>query len=150
MFNVRAMTEWDVPAVSSIEQRCHSQPWSKDIFYNALKQYCSVVLEAEQPQVAYLIWDYVLNEAQILNLTVDIDFQGKGYAKQLIKNFIQDCLKNGIVKIFLEVRKDNIPALSLYKAIGFKQVGLQKNYYRVGDKQVDALVMELQLGKFKA
>ena len=30
----------------------------------------------------------------------------------------------------LEVRESNVPAIALYKSMGFAQLGLRKNYYR--------------------
>jgi ribosomal-protein-alanine N-acetyltransferase len=44
--------------------------------------------------------------------------------------------------IFLEVRPSNIAAISLYKKMGFKQVGVRKGYYPNGDQErEDALIL---------
>ena len=40
--------------------------------------------------------------------------------------------------ITLEVRKDNIPALKLYKEFNFKEVAIRKGYYN----GIDGILME--------
>ena len=53
----------------------------------------------------------------------------------------------GSKKIFLEVRVSNIIAIDLYKASGFKEIGLRKNYYRTKDGREDAILMSKSLKK---
>ena len=55
-----------------------------------------------------------------------------------------DCLvaavEAGAVRIMLEVRAGNHPAIALYEAEGFVQVGRRKNYYQA--PREDALLMD--------
>ena len=74
----------------------------------------------------------------IINIAVDLNYQRKGIAMQLI-NYIIDALKPE--RILLEVRKSNHKAISLYEKCHFKVINIRKNYY--GSE--DALVMELNL-----
>jgi ribosomal-protein-alanine N-acetyltransferase len=60
-----------------------------------------------------------------------------------------------IARLFLEVSEENAPALSLYRQLGFRQVGIRKGYYASQGRQTgpsdapapapSALVMELDL-----
>ena len=43
----------------------------------------------------------------------------------------------------LEVRRSNVPAITLYLAIGYRQVGVRPNYY--AEEREDAIVMVKQL-----
>ena len=52
---------------------------------------------------------------------------------------IEDCYKNGIKYITLEVRVSNIKAIGLYEKYGFKSLGTRKQYYQ--DNNEDALIM---------
>jgi ribosomal protein S18 acetylase RimI-like enzyme len=45
----------------------------------------------------------------------------------------------------LEVRADNLRALTAYRRIGFREVGVRKSYYR---DQCDAILMETSLFEF--
>ena len=48
----------------------------------------------------------------------------------------------GIIKtIFLEVNSKNLPALKLYENIGFKKIGIRKDYY----KNSDGINMKIEL-----
>jgi ribosomal-protein-alanine N-acetyltransferase len=52
---------------------------------------------------------------------------------------------NGVVDVYLEVRVSNTPARTLYEKIGFRAIGVQKNYYRFPAE--DAIVMNKHLDK---
>ena len=47
----------------------------------------------------------------------------------------------GLETTFLEVRSKNAPALALYRAYGFEEVGVRKGYYKNPDD--DAIIMLL-------
>lgn len=72
-----------------------------------------------------------------------------GFGTLLLRNFIADC-KNKIDKsknpnlfeIWLEVSVLNIPAIALYKKLGFKPVHVRPRYYSDGS---DATVMSLRV-----
>ena len=44
-------------------------------------------------------------------------------------------------RLVLEVAVTNRPALALYNRIGFSESGRRKDYYRVADGRVDALLL---------
>jgi len=61
----------------------------------------------------------------------------------LIQSLISYSRENGISAITLEVRKSNIPAITLYESFGFVRAGLRKNYY--SNNNEDAIIMWLYL-----
>ncbi len=71
------------------------------------------------------ITDY---EAEILTLAVDPINRRLGIAKNLLKKFENICLQKNIDKIVLEVAKNNVPAIQLYKSFHYKIKGKRKNY----------------------
>jgi ribosomal-protein-alanine N-acetyltransferase len=46
---------------------------------------------------------------------------------------------DGVKLLFLEVRVSNFKARNLYKKVGFQEIGIRKNYYRIPEE--DAVVM---------
>ena len=50
--------------------------------------------------------------------------------------------KEKIKRIILEVSKNNIAAINMYKKLGFKKVSIRKKYYRIGPSLLDAYLME--------
>jgi ribosomal-protein-alanine N-acetyltransferase len=68
-------------------------------------------------------------EAEILTLAVDPINRRLGIAKDLLKKFENICLQKNINKIVLEVAKNNVPAIQLYKSFHYVTKGKRKNYY---------------------
>ncbi|MGV9802307.1 ribosomal protein S18-alanine N-acetyltransferase [Mycobacterium sp. NPDC003449] len=76
-------------------------------------------------------------EYEIHTIGVDPDFQGLGIGRSLL-GLLLDYASDGTV--FLEVRTDNLPAITLYESAGFVNVGLRKRYYRASG--ADAYTMQ--------
>ena len=72
----------------------------------------------------------------IINIAVDIDYQGRGIGKKLIQYVIDNTKAE---KIMLEVKANNDPAINLYNHMGFKQIHIRPKYY---DGNIDAIIME--------
>ena len=82
---------------------------------------------------------------EILNFCVDKNMQGKSIGKKLLNYAIINAYKNGAKNVILDVRKDNLKAISLYESFGFKLIHTRKNYYK---DTCDALVYELKLNDY--
>lgn len=84
----------------------------------------------EEKVAGFLILSAVLDEAEILEVAVDVNLRRKGIASELMSGIFDWCEKNGITQIFLEVRESNLPAKKYYCKFGFSESGLRKNYYK--------------------
>ena len=51
----------------------------------------------------------------------------------------------GLKVIFLEVRESNKVAISFYKKLNFKEIGLREGYYKKDSGRESALLMSLTL-----
>jgi len=67
-------------------------------------------------------------EYEVHTIGVDPAYQGHGVGRRLLDSLL-DFADGGVV--YLEVRTDNEPAITLYRMAGFEQVGLRRRYYRV-------------------
>jgi ribosomal-protein-alanine N-acetyltransferase len=76
-------------------------------------------------------------EYEIHTIGVDPVYQGQGIGRRLVTEILE--LASGSV-VFLEVRTDNVPAISLYESFGFVNVGLRRRYYRASG--ADAYTMK--------
>jgi ribosomal-protein-alanine N-acetyltransferase len=107
---------------------------NKDLANNPFSHY---LLYIENDKVIGFLNYYLMYEKiEIANFNVLDNYQNKGIGTKLIKYLI-DNYKN-IENITLEVRKDNIPALKLYKEFNFKEVAIRKGYYN----GIDGILME--------
>ncbi|MBU0580837.1 MAG: ribosomal protein S18-alanine N-acetyltransferase [Candidatus Margulisbacteria bacterium] len=94
----------------------------------------------ENKIVGFLDWLIAADELQIIALQIDEPYRRQGFAATALHHLLDIAHKKNMTKIFLEVRKSNIPALALYKKFGFIQQGLRKNYYSAPTE--DALLLE--------
>ena len=87
------------------------------------------------------------DEAEILTVAVKPQARGRGLGRLILRQHLALLAGRGIRAIFLEVAEDNEPALRLYRALGFTEVGRRVGYYRRADgKPATALVMRRALG----
>ena len=135
------MEESHVPQVAQLETLCFSDPWSEKSVASELTNPLSCWLVAlEGDRVAgYVGSQTVLDETDMMNIAVHPDFRRRGIAQALVEALIRELSERGSHKLTLEVRVSNENAISLYKKLGFVQVGLRKNYYR--NPKEDAMIL---------
>ena len=67
--------------------------------------------------------------AGLSNIVVDAEHRGKGAATALLRSLVNWSLSSGADQLYLQVVKDNLPALSLYRKHGFSP--LSEHHYRL-------------------
>lgn len=129
----------DLEEILKIEKENFETPWSLESFLNELSASYSTcyVYEENFRVIGYIVLHIILNEIEIANISVDKNFQGKRVGFKLL-DFVLKTYRGCI--FFLEVRVDNFRAIKLYEKIGFKRIGLRKDYYGKGK---DAILMKL-------
>jgi len=96
--------------------------------------------------VGFVLFRSAGDEAEILSIAVRRAHQGRGHGRRLMDEALRRLYRDRIRACFLEVDPDNGPALALYRALGFREVGSRKGYYdRPGRPAASALVMRLDL-----
>jgi ribosomal-protein-alanine N-acetyltransferase len=98
-------------------------------------------LKCEDQWVGYYVAMQVLDEVHLLNITVAPSFQGQGWARCLMQALSLWAQTHQASSLWLEVRESNARALKLYRAFGFEQVGLRKDYYPSGRNSREAAVV---------
>ena len=89
--------------------------------------------------IGILLAHIIINEAEILYLSVHPDFRRTGLGSELINEFLNYCETFKIKRILLEVCNQNHSAVSFYKKFNFKTLNLRRGYYRNGK---DAILKE--------
>jgi ribosomal-protein-alanine N-acetyltransferase len=68
-------------------------------------------------------------EGEVHTIGVDPEWQGQGVGKALLRGLL-DRADEVKAPVFLEVRTDNVSAISLYEKHGFEQIGVRRRYYQ--------------------
>lgn len=145
--NVRPMQDSDLAQVMVIDKTVYPFPWTESIFRDCLHVgYCCWVMEQDDEVVAYSILSIgAAEEAHLLNLSVNPDFQRQGLGESLLQHMIELAREHAASTVFLEVRPSNEAAIKLYDKYGFCQVGVRNNYYPAKTHREDALILALEL-----
>lgn len=132
--------------VAALERRCFSDPWPESILAHELENPLSLWLCAVDGDtvMGYIGSQTVLGEADMMNVAVSPDYRRRGIGRALVLALCEALHAQMQAAILtLEVRDSNAPAIALYDALGFTQVGLRKNYYQ--HPREDARILRKEL-----
>ena len=135
------MTAEHVAQIAQLEKLCFADPWSEMSIASELRSIWSywVVALCADTVVGYIGSQSSIDESDVMNVAVHPDWRRQGIAENLIEHLIRELKSRGSKALMLEVRASNAPAIALYEKLGFRQVGLRKNYYK--NPKEDALIL---------
>ena len=79
---------------------------------------------------------------RVMVMAVREGFRDMGIGSHMLRAFIQQCMRESIASIVLEVRVSNHRAMEFYRRYGFRPVESMVNYYPDGE---DAIIMTLDM-----
>lgn len=141
---VRLANEKDFVDIKKLEQGFGHESYSDELIIKSLKNSNSINLIAffGNCAIGYLTATNVFDEGELIKIIVDKSYRRMGCGEILINELIVHLKKNNVCKLFLELRKDNIPAKKLYEKIGFLKLYERREYYNDG---MDAEIYWLEL-----
>lgn len=158
---IRPLLEADLPAVMEIERVSYSTPWPESSFRGLLYRTDTALFVAEaepfrgdggeesDPAPAeiagYAVCWAVFDQGELGNIAVAPSWRHQGVARRLLERVIATMRERGVRELYLEVRLTNRIAQHLYRAFGFREVGIRRAYY--SNPTEDALVMRLGLAE---
>lgn len=139
----------DVPAIMALESATFvTDAWSERTMRGEVTSehgYYLVAFPPEQPEridgYAGLLAPAGAGEGDIQTIAVAPHARRHGLGRALMNALIGEARKRGVGEVFLEVRADNPGAQTLYRTLGFEEIGVRPKYYQPDG--VDALVMRL-------
>ncbi len=84
----------------------------------------------------------ILEELHITVVAVDPGHRRCGLGRQVLQELLAEAARRGAERATLEVGAGNAAARALYAALGFREAGIRRGYYRNGE---DALIEWLTL-----
>ncbi|MBE6974721.1 MAG: ribosomal-protein-alanine N-acetyltransferase [Ruminococcaceae bacterium] len=139
----RDMTTAHVAQVAALEKLCFADPWSENSIRSEVDNVLALWMVAMEDDrvVGYVGSQTVCGETDMMNIAVHPDYRRRGIAESLVDVLIRELKNRGSICLTLEVRASNAPAIGLYEKLGFREVGLRKNYYR--NPREDARILRL-------
>jgi len=144
------MREADLPRVVEIERAGFRHPWSEELLRRELDHVWSRILlavvdgaDGSERILGFVVFWIVHDEIHVLNVATALEARRRGVARALMEQTVEEGRRRGSRLATLEVRRSNLPAIALYQALGYREVGVRPNYY--ADEGEDAIVMDLDL-----
>ncbi|OKL44477.1 ribosomal protein S18-alanine N-acetyltransferase [Pseudovibrio exalbescens] len=142
----------DLPELANIHSACFTHGWGTAelaSLYGQIGVFFLAAWVGSTPQrrelVGFLAIRSVAGEAEVLTIAVHPRHRGRGIARKLMHDGIFRLYSERAEVLFLEVDEANTAAVTLYKKLGFKQVGVRKGYYSASEGSGTALVMRCEL-----
>ena len=140
------MLEQDLGEVIAIERAIYTHPWTRGNFADSLRAgYECRTYRLNGELIGYFVLMVAVGEAHLLNLSVAMPHQRRGYGSALLDEATRLARSLGAANVFLEVRPSNRAAQELYFRYGFRKVAVRRNYYPAHSGREDALVLSLAL-----
>lgn len=108
------------------------EPMTKGIFLDELtneSRVYFVALDGERVVGYAGAWN-TGTDYSIISVAVDPEYRKTGIAIRLLNRLIADAKKKEIYAVSLEVSEKNLPAINLYKKLGFITTNVRKSYYK--------------------
>jgi len=138
---VAPMAPADLDEVLVIERHSFPSAWSRGSYERELRNRSSYYFAArhEDRLVGYIGMWVMVDEAHITTLAVHPGCRRRGLGSHLLRLLIEHARQRGVGRVTLEVREQNLAAISMYRTFGFQQTGVLQGYY--GDTGENGLVM---------
>ena len=95
--------------------------------------FCMCIVYDDKYIRGLIYFEEIYERVDIDYIFVSNNYRRQGIGSKLLKYLIDYCKKKNISNITLEVNKNNIPAINLYKKYEFEIVATRKNYYQEDD-----------------
>lgn len=97
----------------------------------------------KQQLLGYVIFYYVLDEGEIARIATSPQHRRQGVAVRLLEKMRAFSYEQNITRWLLDVRISNETAIHFYKAAGFAEDGVRKNFY--ANPPEDAILMSCKV-----
>ena len=156
-YQLRLFMPSDLDGVIRINRECLPENYTALFFINLHKRFPKtfIVAEANGEIVGYIMCRIetgipsfkllgITKKGHVISIAVLPSHHRKGIAYGLIHEARQAMLNYKAKECYLEVRESNIPAIQLYKKLGFETARTLRNYYADGE---DAFVLAIHLSR---
>lgn len=131
-----------LPAVAEMETLCFSAPWSEQSLRMLLTPPNGGFAAVSDGTVAgYIGYLGVLDELEVTNVATLPDLRRRGVGRALVTALLDYARRENFLRVTLEVRESNAPAIALYESLGFTPCGTRKGFY--ANPREDGIIYEI-------
>jgi len=154
-YSIRRCSCDDLKSVIDINEKTLPEHYTQYFFESLLREIPEsfIVAEYENEIVGYIMCKLefgfsnfrklgFVKKGHVVSISLLQQHRGKKIGEALMLEGINGVTSRKGDEIYLEVRTSNLPAISLYKKLGFQTKSILKSYYRDGE---DANLMALEL-----
>lgn len=147
MITYRDANSFDIPVLVSLDKELFPySPWSSGQYreeISAPTRLFVLALDDASRVIGYAgVFAPGGAEADVLTVGVIPLHRGQGIARALMAGITDWAIDQGSIAMMLEVKTDNVEAISLYESLGYSKLNVRKDYFGTG---LDALVMRKEL-----
>lgn len=132
---------------SDLHGQCFEKQWSvsdfENLFNNPAISFFGMMQDNQL--VGMIGLSFIVDQAEIYTICTHPDFQKQGIASRLLNYAKQEALDRLVTEIFLDVAKNNHAAIAFYTKHLFQQITIRKDYYKIGNKTIDAIMMRIDI-----
>ena len=128
---------------AEVEKASFSQPWSEQSLLSQLERDDSCMFAAIccGKAIGWSGMEHSFGEGSVLNIAVLPEYRRLGIGEVLTAVLIQKSKELKLDWLMLEVRPSNTAAVTLYKKLGFAEIGKRPNFYSF--PREEALLMRI-------
>lgn len=130
-----ALDDDDVAFAAALNGETGTNGWTRSTFEDWRKDHKVVFVVA--PERGFAVGRVAADEVELASIVTASGHRRAGVGRLLLERFLTDAAALGATVAYLEVRRDNGPALAMYRGAGFEETGVRPGYYADG---TDALV----------
>lgn len=142
---IRTLKVEDAAAVAELEHQTYSDAWSEKSVMETIENPNTLCLAAEKSGkiIGYLLVYIAADEAEIARITTWKEARRQGVASHLFDALEEECKKQKLAKILLDVRENNTAARTFYEKCQFVVDGVRPGFYE--DPKEDAVLMSKEV-----
>lgn len=125
-FQIRRMTEKDLPLVAQVDYLAFPSPWqlSENGIKAGYEQAAMATVAASADKIlGYQISTALNDSAHLARLAVLPAYQNRGIGAALVKDLQVDCGRKGLRALTVNTQADNLASLHLYSKLDFQPTG---------------------------
>jgi ribosomal-protein-alanine N-acetyltransferase len=151
-YSILPLTQRHSQGLSTLHKEDFIRPWTDGEFSDLLSQdtvFGFAAFEtgkAKDGPAGFVLARLAAGEAEILTIAVARSHRRQGLGRELMDAVLRRLHAARAEALFLEVDETNMPAIALYRRLGFQEVGKRPAYYQTaGQQKASALVMRCDL-----